>query len=144
MPEFILHKKDGAIVNKRATRKFFEDLPTDGKFLVKADPFKKRSNRQNSFYWAGIVPMVKEGLINMGYDEVKTNDDAHAVIKHLFLKRKMTSQVNGDEIEVEGSTAKLSTSEFNFFFEEVIRWAATYLNIQIAYPNENLKLYPDE
>jgi len=112
----------------------------DGRYLMKIDSSKKRSNNQNRYWWGIVVPMVREGLRDMGYDDVKTNEDAHEILKHLFLKKKVESSSNGDIIEVTGNTSKLSTVEFNLLIDEVIKWAATYLNIQILFPNEQTSL----
>ena len=140
MPDFILYKRDGAITNKVSVRKAFNALK-DGKYLIKIDAFKKRTLSQNAYYHGVVVPMVKEGLYNQGYSEVKTNEDAHEILKHLFLKRKMVNEKNGDEITVAGSTADLKTVEFNMFLEEVWRWASEYLGIVIPAPQEQLVMF---
>lgn len=142
MPEFILHISDGIILNKVAVRKAFNALHA-GKYLVSIKSIKKRSLQQNAYYWGCMVPLVRDGLYNAGYDEVKTNNDAHEVIKALFLKRKIKSKINEDEIEVTGSTAKLTTVLFNEFIEDVIKWAACYLSIQIPYPNEPITMFDE-
>lgn len=138
--DFILHIKDSAITNKVAVRKFFNQLK-DGKYLVRVDSFKKRTLPQNAYYWSVVVPMVKDGLRDAGYSEVKTNEDAHEILKHLFLKKKMVNEKNGDEIIIAGSTADLKTVEFNTFLEEIWQWAAEYLGITVPAPNEQLVMF---
>jgi len=131
---------NGQIVEKEAIRELFT-LP-DGKYLIdKPKSIKKRSLLQNAYYWSVIVPMVKDGLRETGYNEVKTNEDAHTIIKHLFLKKKIKSEKTGDEIEIEGSTAKLKTYEFNSFIDEVIMWAASYLSITIPLPGDQMIMF---
>lgn len=140
MKEAVIYKQDGAITNKPVLRHFFNDLP-DGKFLITAKNIRKRSLPQNAYYWACVVPMVKDGLRDIGYSEVKTDEDAHEIMKHLFLKKRIVNQVNDDVIEIAGSTADLQTVEFNNYLEEIWQWASIYLNIVIPEPNKQSKLF---
>lgn len=143
MPDFILHIVNNAITNKPVVRKAFAAL-SDGKYLVRIDAFKKRTLSQNAYYHGVVVPMVKDGLRDIGYSEVKTNEDAHEILKHLFLKKKLTNENNGDEIIIAGSTANLKTVDFNAFLEDVWQWAATYLNVQIPQPNQQLVIFDQD
>lgn len=143
MPDFILHIKDSAITNKVKVRQVFTGLK-DGKYLVRVDVFKKRTLPQNAYYHGVVVPMVREGLYNIGYNEVKTNEDAHEILKHLFLKKKMVNEKNGDEITLASSTAELKTVEFNVYLEEIWQWASDYLGIVIPAPNEQLVMFNDK
>lgn len=142
MSECFFYIKGGDITNKAAVKKCFSQLD-DGSYLLKIQSKKKRSLLQNQYYWGCVVPMVKDGLRDAGYNEVKTNEDAHEIIKHLFLKRKLTSEKNGDEIVIPGSTAKLTTIEFNTLIDEVIQWASEYLGISIPLPNEPLMMFAE-
>lgn len=142
MSDFILHIKDGVITNKVTVRRSFNDLK-DGKYLVRIDAFKKRTLQQNAYYWGVVVPMVKDGLKEVGYSEVKSNEDAHEILKHLFLKKKIVNWMNGDEIILAGSTAELKTVEFNAYLEEIWQWAAEYLGITIPAPNEQLIMFAE-
>lgn len=135
MTEFILYIKDGEITNKSVVRDRFKSLQ-DGRYLLSIKSQKKRSLPQNAYYWGIVVPMVKQGLREAGYDEVKTNDDAHEVLKHLFLKKEIRSSVDDNAIIIAGSTAELKTVEFNEFLEAVWKWSAEYLGIEIPSPNQ--------
>lgn len=140
MQEFILHINNGAITNKTKTRSVFDSLK-DGKYLVKISSIKKRSLLQNAYYHAVVVPMIKEGLREAGYNEVKTNEDAHEVLKHLFLKKQIKSEKSDEEITIAGSTTKLSTADFNKFLEEIWQWASEYLGITIPEPNQQMIMF---
>lgn len=140
--ELIIYISEGVITNRTKISEVFKTLP-DGRYKVKIDPFKKRSNLQNNYYHGAVVPLVKDGLLNMGYDEVRTNEDAHEILKHLFLMRKIVNQQTDETIEIAGSTARLSTGEFNAFIDEVIKWGAQYLNIQIPLPNESMVMFAE-
>lgn len=138
MSEFMLHISKGQITNKRTVRNQFEGLK-DGSYLVVIKSKKNRSLQQNKFWWAVLIPMVKIGLTDIGYNEVKTNKDAHEVIKALFLKKYID---NGTEtaLEMSGSTTDLTTIEFNELIANVQQWAAEFLNIEIPDPNQQLVL----
>jgi hypothetical protein len=142
MQEFILHIRGGEISNKSKVRSVFTDLK-DGKYLIKIQSIKKRSLLQNAYWWGCLLPMVKEGLVNAGYDEIKSNEDCHEVLKALFLKENVVSKKDGNVIEVTGSTTKLTTTQFNELIDCVIKWAAEYLSIQVPYPNEPLIMFAE-
>lgn len=133
------HIKNGQIQNPKIVRAAFDSLE-DGRYLIKIEAFKKRSLPQNAYYWSVVVPMVKEGLVVMGFNEVKNNDDAHIVMKHLFLKKVIKSQISDEEIIVETSTTDLKTEDFNRYLENIWQWGSQYLGIQIPQPNEQMIL----
>ena len=85
--------------------------------------------------------MVLEGLQDAGFNEIKDVSTVHELLKKMFLERKLVSEKTGDEISIPGSTAKLSTTEFNVFIDEVIRWGSEYLSIQIPMPNEQMDIF---
>lgn len=104
---------------------------------------RTRSLPQNAYYWGVIVPLVRQGLYDAGYDEVKTNMDAHEVIKHLHLRKRVVSKQTGDVIDIAGSTAGLSVIEFNTLIEDVCRWSAEFLGVVIPSPNQQMKDFED-
>ena len=87
-----------------------------------------------------MIPIVFKGLRDAGFDDIRTTEDAKAVIKSLFLKRAIPNVNTGEAIEFIQDTHKLSTVEFMEFIEAVIKWAAEYLNIHIPYPGEQINL----
>jgi hypothetical protein len=135
MTERICHIESGKISNPQEIRKLFSELQ-DGIYLVRVATRKPRSLDQNEYYWGVICDMVREGLYDAGYREVKTPEDAHEILKMLFLKMKKYNKKSGKVKETAGSTAILSTVEFNTYIEEIIQWAAEYLSIEIPLPNE--------
>ena len=82
--------------------------------------------------------MKKKGLYDAGYDEVTTNDDAHEVMKHIHLRKRIVSKQTGDVIDISNSSAKLSIPEFNIYIEAICKWASEYLGIVIPEPNDQL------
>ena len=137
MKELIITADSRGIVNMEEFRKFFRELKM-GKHLVTVKDMRKRSLPQNAYYWGVVVPMVKRGLNDAGYDEVSNNEDAHEVLKHVHLRRRMVSKQTGEVIDIAGSSAKLNVSEFNDYIENICRWSAEYLGVVIPSPNEQM------
>lgn len=133
MPEVIINISGRKIRNWEQFKEAFKFLK-DGKHQVIIKNISKRSLSQNAYYWGVCVPMVKEGLIEAGFDAVKDNDDAHEIMKHVLLKKQMVSKNSGEVIDIGGSTAALSVQEFAVFLENVCRWAAEYLGVVIPSP----------
>lgn len=135
---FVYIKKN-KIVNKVAVSSAFNELE-DGRYLLTIGGDKGRSTQQNRYYFGCVLPLVRDGLRHIGYGEVRDNDDAHSVLKYLFLKKNIENEDTGEVIKVLGSTTKLTTVGFNLFIDQIIQWAATYLNVQIPLPNEPLTI----
>jgi hypothetical protein len=131
----IIHIKDGQITNKAAARKLFQ--VEDGSYVVELKKNKKRSNPQNAYYWSCIIPLVTDGLKNLGH--TWSEEDTHEVLKGLFLKRKKELP-NGEIVETVGSTRKLTTEEFNEYIEQIAQFAASYLSLTIPAPGEQTTL----
>ena len=137
MVEVIINISNKKVVNMKEFREAFNQLK-DGKHLVTVKDIRKRSIPQNSYYWGVMVPMIRKGLYESGFDEIRTNNDAHEIIKHVHLKKRMVSKQTGDVIDVAGSSSVLSIPEFNEFIERVCRWASEYLGIYIPSPYEQM------
>jgi hypothetical protein len=137
MVEVIIDIANRSVVNMKEFRAAFNQLK-DGKHLVTVKDMRRRSIPQNSYYWAVVVPLVRKGLYDAGYDDVRTNDDAHEVLKHVHLRRRMVSKQTGDVIDIAGESKKLTIPEFNDYIETVCRWSAEFLNVVIPSPNEQL------
>lgn len=138
--ELIVHIHTGEILNKKVVKNAFANLK-DGAHMVKITNKNKRSNNQNAYYHGVVLPIILQGLKEVGYNEVKTVNDAHEVLKYLFLKKQIPNVNTGEVITTLGSTARLTTIEFMEFIEQIQQWAAEYLNVQILAPNEQLQIF---
>jgi hypothetical protein len=137
MVQVELHISNRKVINKDEFNAAFKNLK-DGKHLVTIKDLRKRSIAQNSYYWGVMIPLVRHGLYEAGYDEVKTNDDAHEVLKHVHLKQRIVNKQTGDVIDIAGSSAALTTPEFNIYVEAICKWAAEFLGVVIPSPNNQL------
>lgn len=102
---------------------------------------KKRSRRsveQNAYYWGVVIPMVQNGLKDVGY--VVDKDGTHEFLKDRFNRIELVNEKTGEILNTTGSTTKLSTTEMMEYFAEIQRWAAEYLNIEIPDPGEQTEL----
>jgi len=140
MQKFVVHIEHGLILNKKVVAAGFNSLP-DGSYLVSIDIRKKaRSIRQNAYYHGICVPLVREGLQEVGYEDIRTNEQAHEVLKMLFLKKQVVVKGTGECLEYMRSTTDLSTIEFMEYIERIIQFGAEDLGIRIPYPSEKLLL----
>ena len=99
---------------------------------------RRRSLEQNNYYWACVVPMVKDGLKDVGY---KVGiEETHDYLKSTFLKDELVNEETGEVLQTIGSTTKLTTVQFMEFIADVQRWAAEFLGLVIPDPNEQVKI----
>jgi hypothetical protein len=126
------------IINRK---KFMEAVSTlkDGRYSLTVErKYRKRSNPQNSFYWVVCVPLVIEGLIDLGFIGID-KESTHDLLKYKFLKKEIVSE-HGEVIESVGSTAKLTTTEFMELISDITKWALEYLNVTIPEPGSQTEL----
>lgn len=100
--------------------------------LKKHRPYKERSNEQNRYYWGVVVKILSNEL---GY----TSEEVHEVLKYKFLlAERIFTNKKGEQrlLHVAGSTASLSTSDFESLMSQVRTWASMELSIYIPEPNE--------
>lgn len=103
---------------------------------------KGRSTPQNAYYWAVVVPLIREAINKFGneFDEAET---------HEFLKAKFNSieiePVPDNFIEVPQSTGKLDTVGFMTYIEKIQRFASQMLGVYIPAPNEAMTIdFPEQ
>lgn len=101
-------------------------------------PRSKRSDPQNRYYWAGVVPIVCRGLNDVGY---RINEaETHEYLKATFLKDSIVNELTGELLPMIGSTRKLTTVEFMEYIQDIQRWAAEFLGVDIPDPCEQTEI----
>ena len=97
----------------------------------KFKPYRKRSIEQNNYYWGGVVQTLSDEL---GY----TPEEMHEVLKfhHLGTKKEVKRGDKTIQLYMSGSTASLSTSEFEELMSKIRSWASRDLGIYIETPDE--------
>ncbi len=117
----------------------FDDLVRSfaGKRItIKLSPYKKkRSLNQNAYLWSVVYGRIVDVFREAGNNV--DADDVHAYCKDIVGKLKQVFVTpDGEVLTGPGSTAKLSTMEFEVYVEKVRAWAAETLGIAIPLPNE--------
>lgn len=99
---------------------------------------KRRSLKQNAYYWGVVVPMCKNGLLEAGYK--MTTEQVHEYLKANFNIVEIVNENTGEILKSVGSTSEMTTSQMMDYFAEIQRWSAEYLGVQIPEPNEQMSL----
>lgn len=84
-----------------------------------------RSLPQNRYYWGVVIPMICE---ETGMDK----DQVHFALREKFLSRR---DVDTGLLIVK-STTELTIEQFRWYIDQIQRWAAEFLHIDIPDPNQ--------
>ena len=99
----------------------------------------KRSNPQNAYFHGVVLPLVYNGLKELGHTMPLA--DVKDLLKLKFLKVPIfVNEETGEITEKIKNTSELTTTEFMEFVSEIQRWSIENLGVNIPDPNENLKL----
>lgn len=102
--------------------------------------YKKRTNPENRYLWGVVYPAIAD------YSGMSA-DEAHDFCKTEFLKIKfhILNKETGELIEKEriGSTAKLTTIEFEVYTENIRRFFLLNFGLIIPLPNEIIEPSPE-
>jgi len=119
---------------------------SDGNYKIIIEKiYNKRSNPQNAYLWGVVYPIVKEGLIDVGFDEFKQDYElemTHELCKFRFLQRVIDSSKQKENgaypyLNTIGSTRKLKTIEFMEYLGNIQKWSSEYLGVYIPEPDPN-------
>lgn len=132
--------KDGQLQNRTGLVKLFRSLK-DGKYEISVTKISKRSNQQNRYLHGLLIPEFRKALNSVGYNEVKTDEQAKLIMKSMFLTREMPNESGGKPVHYVQDTSALSKEEMGVLIEEVIQFAATEMSYIIPYPNEQVMLW---
>ena len=98
---------------------------------------KWRSLSQNAVYWGVVLPPIVAVFREHGNNV--DADDVHCYLKDSVGKLKQHFVTpDGEVLTGPGSTAKLTTMEFENYLTAVRAWAAQTLGIAVPMPNEPL------
>jgi len=99
---------------------------------------KKRSLAYNSYYWAVVVGMIRDRLLELG-NEFKL-EEVHDYLKSRFNHKEIVDESTGEVMHIPLSTTNLTTVEFMEYLERIKRWAAETLDIVIPEPGQQAEL----
>ena len=129
--------------------KFKRNLPTildavksfEGKdvLLTFEKPKKKRSNQQNSYYWAVLIPITINAIKNE-WGEFWSNEKTHEFYKHHFNIVERINQETGEIIKVVKSTTENTTTQQEEYHLQIRQFLKEWFNVDAPLPNEDLIL----
>jgi NinB protein len=131
------------IINRRGfdnDLRFFEGREVS---ITITERKKKRSLSQNAYIHAILIPLFREALNNVGFDEIRTDEQCKDLMKALFLQTEYTNKETGEVIKSFKNTSELSTFEMTEFTENAIKYALDNMNFRIPLPNEQSQLFED-
>ena len=97
-----------------------------------------RSSQQNRYYWGIVIPLVMQGMNDLGHDFNK--QDTHEFIKANFNYAEIVNETTGEIFRATKSTTRLNKSDFSSMIEKLKQFSTEYLNVYIPDANEDLKL----
>lgn len=100
---------------------------------------KKRSNEQNAYLWGVVYPIVKNGLKEIGYNQI-TIEQVHELLKGTFIKEDIVNELSGEVKTITGHTSDLTTSQFMDYLAQIKQFAAEQLGCYIPDPNEQSEI----
>jgi hypothetical protein len=133
----------GAVDNGKlileAREAFIEEIRKhEGKQIVlEVRQSRKRSNQQNRYYWGAMLPIVQQGMKELGV--IVSIEQTHELLKFRFLKSEYVT-TDGEVIQTVRSTTELNPPEFNEYIANIQQWSAEYLGIDVPDPNEQTTL----
>lgn len=132
--------KDGKVAKIHNKRLFDQDLKMfAGKSIkVKLSRWtKQRSLPQLRYYMGCLIPQIIDGLVDNGYPRSELSTTlVHELLKSKFLKDEIVSTETGEALSVIRSTSDLTTTDMMNYIDDIVKWAAEFLNISVVLPNE--------
>jgi len=84
------------------------------------------STRQYAYYYGIVLPMISD---HTGH----STEELDLILKHKFLYE--WTELGSELVRKVISKTRVTTEQFSTYLEEVIRWAATELNVVIPDPS---------
>ena len=98
-------------------------------------PKRKRSVRQNSYYWGLLVPLMQQGAKDM-WGEVWSIDKAHKHLSKLFVFHESVNQQTGEISQTYKSTTENTTTEWEIYMTQIRIYLLDDFDINAPEPNE--------
>jgi hypothetical protein len=128
--------EDGTVSNKRTMRNLFLGLP-DGRYEIRIESKNHRTLSQNRYYFGVVVPLVKEGLIELGHEV--SMEETHDFLRSKFNYLEIVDENTGQVERIPKSTTGLTKQGFSNYIERIQQFAAEFLNIVIPEAGKQLK-----
>ena len=103
------------------------------------EALKSRSNKQNSYYWGCIIPIIKQGFKD-SWGESFSTEHVHEFLKLQLNYIERVNEITGECIKFPKSTTDNDTRQQEEYHEAIRQFAFDWFNVIIQLPNEDLKL----
>jgi hypothetical protein len=108
------------IINRKSFDADLMEFAGKGVIITIERKKSKRSDPQNKYYWSCVVPIVQQGLKDLGHK--LSREDVHLFLRNRFLKEDLLS------------------GDFADFVSDIQQFGAEILGIVIPNPNEQLEI----
>lgn len=110
----------------------------DGRYKIEANTYSQRTLPQNRYYWGLVIPMIQQGLKDMGTEVNK--EEVHEFLKSRFNYQEVINKGTGEYVTIPKSTAGLNKEQFSQYIEKIQQFASEFLNIVIPDPNTQMAI----
>lgn len=132
-----IKKEDNGFFDITQVYRVLTDLK-GGEYDIVIKPHRKRrTDSQNSYLWGVVYPMVLQGFIDAGWDEITNVEQIHEICKARFLTTEAINKHTGEVINFPVSTAKMNTIQFSTYVEQITDFAMNNLNVVIPQPKNH-------
>ena len=100
---------------------------------------KKRSNNQNSFYHAVIIPLMQDAFKD-AWGEHYSAIEVHEALKAKYCYKEQINESTGEILQMPSSTTNLSTIEWEEYIDKIRAFALEWFNTVLPYPNDQVEL----
>lgn len=104
----------------------------DGKYIIEIAAHNKRSNPQNRYYWGLVVPLIQQGIKDLGTEITK--EECHEFLKARFNSQELVNTETAECVNIPRSTTALNKEQFSEYIEKIQIFAAEFLSIEIPSP----------
>jgi len=129
------------ILKIRGRKQFDKDIADSGYkvFTVTLENARgKRSLNQNAYYRACVIPILQQGIAELGHKF--SRDTVHEMMKAKFLTEDIPLNDSGEFITRIKSTTELNKEQFGDYIDQINAWGIEYLGVTIPPPNTQTEL----
>jgi hypothetical protein len=113
----------------------------DGKWLLEITQVNKRSTQQNRYYFGLVIPLVQNGIRDLGTE--LTKEETHEFLKSRFNYSELVNRDTGQVEHLPRSTTLLNKLAFSEYISKIQQFASEFLNIVIPDPGQQMTIDVD-
>jgi hypothetical protein len=116
-----------------------------GKYRLIVEKLRRnKSNPQLAWLFGQIYPLVLQGFLDTGWDNITNLDQVDAKMKEMFARTEIVNKHTGEIMSIPALKRDMTTVEMMTFVQAIREWAEDYLNVTIPDPGTNFNLNFDE